>query len=286
MSGLVETEVPDIRIEDKDLPVLSAVATRAISMISSDKASPSDLENLIRKDPALAQRILRLANSPLYGGKVKITSISQSVIRLGMARLRTAILVAATGDVYGSNDPHATRMWEHSVATAYISFWLSEILGIGTPEDCFIAGMLHDVGKLVIYRQHPQFYGGMMDQAITSGDRFYKMERSKLKFCSHESVGGLVGRKWELAPEIVEVIRFHHGLEEDEDCVGENKSLVALVSSANLLSGRLGFGPVGEWGEKLLESIPAKVAGLTEESVELCIGNLGPLLQEQVTAMS
>jgi putative nucleotidyltransferase with HDIG domain len=282
MGELAMTDPLEIRIEDKDLPVLSAVATRAMTMISSDKASSSDLDQLIRKDPALAQRILRLANSPLYGGKVKISSISQSIVRLGMARLRTTIMIAATGDVYPQSDPHARRMWEHSLAVAYISFWLSEILGLGSPEDAFIAGMLHDVGKVVIYRQQPKSYGDLLSQAVENSTRFYPLEHSRLKFCSHESVGALVGRKWDLAPEIVEVIRFHHEIETNPDCVTENKKLVALVSSANLLSPRLGFGHDGPWSTEIFNSTPAKIIQLTEESVNLVCENLAPMLADQI----
>lgn len=276
----------DIQIRDENLPVLSVVASQAMTLISSGSASANELEHLIRKDPSLTSSILRLANSPLFAARVKATSITQCIVRLGLPRLKNAIMIAATGDVFDQTDAHARGLWQHSVAVAYISYWLSEMLRIGSPEDCFIGGMLHDMGKMAIYRQEPKIYASIMDEAHSKGVRFFFEERKRLKFCSHETVGGLIGRKWQLSTELVEVIRFHHEIEENPDCVAGTQGFVALVSAANLIAAIMGYSEDRISTGDLLESKPAAIIRLDKEAFDICTENLGAILKDQIASLA
>lgn len=271
----------DIKIEESDLPVLSAVATRAMKMINSGQSTAASLQKLIELDQALTSRLLRIANSPAYGGKVKINSIQQAVVRLGLAQLRDTILLAAIGDVFDLNDSHASAMWEHSMAVALGSHWLARELASGNADEAFLAGMLHDIGKVMIYRQAPEIYGELIDQAMTSSTRFFEREKIKINFCTHESIGAVVGRKWSLDAEIVEVIRFHHDIEENADVVVENKPLVAIVSLANLMANLCGFGCENPETINVLETKAAELMGLKAETVDQFLSALPQIVEEE-----
>ena len=276
-------ETLTIKIDSRDLPVLSTVATRAIAQISDGDCSVKDLEELIRSDQSIASRILRLSNSPLYGGKVKISSIAQAVVRLGMARLKNTILIAATGDVFDRRDPYARALGEHALAVGLTSKWLSERLRNGDPEEAFVAGMLHDVGKVVIYRQQPKFYGALMDEAAFEEMRFYRLERARINFCSHESIGALVARKWNLDSPIIEAIRFHHDIENGGAGEHGDDPWIALISAANLLANELGFGAESRATIEVLGSKPAEIVGIDEPLLDEIHETLPPFIEDQQT---
>lgn len=271
----------DIRIKDEDLPVLSTIATRILGVVESSDTSTKDLEKLIRLDPALTLRILRLANSPVYGGRVKTASVDQAIVRLGLKELKRATVIAATGEVFQDTDPYVKIFWRHAVAVALISHRLSKDLGVGEPEECFVAGLVHDVGKVIIYRQAADLYGGLVDEAALNGSRFYKHERRKMNYCSHETIGALVGRKWDLTPETVEIIRFHHDIEDKPEMSDQASPTVALISISNLLANRLGFGTESPRAIELIESIPARALDMNATVLEELLKTLPALIEEE-----
>jgi len=274
----------DIKLDDADLPVLSLVATQALTLIDNPNSTARELEALIRNDASLTSKVLRIANSPIYGGRVKISSIGQAVVRLGMTQLKSTVLMAATGAVFNTSDSYAVEMWEHSIATSTVSRWLASAVGGVDPEDAFVAGMLHDIGKVFIYNQAPEGYRGVFERSREKGSRFYKYEHTQLEYTSHESVGALMGRKWDLSNEVVEVIRFHHDIEEDPASVAGNQRLVALVAMANLFANHLEFGkdPVDEC--ELLESPAAEIVGFDTDLLTKAKTELPELLADQVAA--
>lgn len=229
----------DIQISDQDLPVLSAVATQALDLINSPTVTNKHLDELIRQDMALSQRVLRTANSPFYCGKMQTTTISDAVFRLGMRQLRNVLVVAATGELFSDADPVIQALWEHGLVTAMVAQTLADSFQIAHKEEAFIAGMLHDVGILIIYRQHPGPYSELMVEAKMSGRPLHEVELERLQFFTHMSVGGLVIRKWRLADSVAEAARFHHDLETTIPDPVQCKHLACTVSLADALVNQL-----------------------------------------------
>jgi len=255
-----------------------------MSLIEQESATANDLEKLIGGDPSLTLKILRLANSPVYGGKVKVSSIGQAVVRLGMTQLKNTILLAATGDLFDQSDPYIGSLWEHSIATSMASRWLATELGGADPEDAFVAGMLHDIGKIHIYNQRREAYIDLLDTSINTRTRFYVQERETPGSMSHEMIGLLLARKWGLSKEIVEVIRFHHEIEENPECVSDTRKLVALVSTANIVCNYLEYGPDPIKDYAMRESVPAEIVGLDEDKLEKCREIFPDLVSGQLAA--
>ena len=157
--GSASNDSLSFRLEDVDLPVISGVAMEAMRLVSDGQTNAADIEKIIRVDQALAARILRLSNSPVFCGKVPVRSIRQAVTRLGVRHLRAALYIAASSELFDQSDHHVREFWSHGLATALASHWLSERLGIRDSDECFVAGLLHDVGKVLIYRQAAEAYG-------------------------------------------------------------------------------------------------------------------------------
>lgn len=271
---------------DQDLPVLSTVAAKAIALLQSEEPSARELEAIISLDPALATRILRLANSPVFGGQVKATSIGQALVRLGMDTVRQTILSAAMAETVDRSDPQAQTLWEHAVAVGFLAQWLSERLQIGRPGDLFLCGLLHDVGKLVIYRRLPEAYGRLIQEAQRLGVRFYQHERTTIKWYAHDTLGAAVAAKWHMNEMTIEAIRLHHDIEQETEATQVLPPELALVSAANLLANYLGFGNEASAVIDLFDSRPVRLIGLKPETTEEASQAMAAVWDEQLAAFS
>ena len=284
---LLPDETLKIEISDQELPILSAVATQAMKVLDDPSSTAKEFEALIRKDPSLAMRVLRVANSPLYATKVELKSLAQAATRLGTVELKKTITIAATGDVFPQNDEYARMFWTHAIATAFMASWISTFARIENADDCFLGGMLHDIGKVTIYRQEPLFYGSVIDEALEKKGRFYHLEKARVKLCSHESVGGMMAKKWNLDPKIVQAIRYHHICEEGKDFMikEEAKNFVALISLANLMTNHLGLGNDCVSMIDPARSKPAMKLGISDTLSEITAEDIEKIIKVQMDSM-
>lgn len=223
----------DIKISEKDLPVLSIIATQALQLLEDPKVTNQRIVDLICQDPSLAARVLRVANSPFYCGRVPSFTISDALFRLGIRNLTNVIIIAATGELFSDSDPVIHYLWDHATLIAMTSSYLAKLLAVKNVEEVFIAGLLHDIGKLVILHQHPDVYRTMLQYAISNKGKMHLIEDDNFSFFNHMSVGGLVVRKWKLHPSISEAARFHHDLELKIPVYSNFLPVVGLVSLSN-----------------------------------------------------
>ncbi|HOJ32095.1 MAG TPA: HDOD domain-containing protein [Candidatus Hydrogenedentes bacterium] len=138
----------------EQLPVLPAVAHRIMEMVRDPDVVIGDITELIRTDAVIAMKILRLANSPLYAGLSEIKDLHAACVRLGMKTVAGVVHAIANGRLYVTRDPHYQEMmqtlWQHALATAYCASELSMMLAQPQKDVYFIAGLVHDVGKVVL----------------------------------------------------------------------------------------------------------------------------------------
>lgn len=275
----------DIQITDQDLPVLSAVATQALDLLQDPLVTNRRIEELIRQDPALTERLLRTANSPFYAGRNLSSTISDAIFRLGLRQLRNVIIVAATGELFSDNDPMIQAFWDHSIASAITANLVSELLHAPHHEESFIAGMLHDVGELIIYRQHPEIYRVLLEDVKTTGLPLQDLENERFQYFTHMSVGGLVVRKWRLSDSIAEAARFHHDLEKEIPSALQYQTQACIVSVADVVIGNLGLGmPTHEW-EEIPTLACAQYLHLTVAHINVLKDRLPGLLEAQLSAV-
>ncbi|MCE5230746.1 HDOD domain-containing protein [bacterium] len=271
----------NIEIDEQDLPLISTVASEALDLLQDPEANNQKLEDLICKDPALAARVLRTANSPFYSGRTGVTSISNAIFRLGMRNLRNVIVVAATGEFFNDSDPSVQFLWNHSMATAMASTYLANALSFSQQNEVFIAGLLHDIGKLIIMRQYPDVYGPMIQQSIASGTPMHELEDENFNFFNHMMVGGLVIRKWKLHDSVSEVARFHHDLEEQLPMCVNHEQLLCIVALANHFCNTIVAGTQpGTWAAVMSRPY-GKELHLNEKKYNTWYGEIRDQLQNQ-----
>ena len=195
-----------------DLLPLPATINELIKL-DIDNVTANDISEVIEKDPALVAKVLRLSNSAYYGLTQRVTTITHAIVCLGFNKVKSLAYTAATQQVlkdglesYGMKE---NELFEHCIAVAIGSRLISEKTGIHTPEEVYIMGLLHDVGKLMI----DQFAGEELKstwELYKGGSlKMYQAEEEVLGF-NHGNVGAEIAKKWNFPQELCDVIEYHH----------------------------------------------------------------------------
>jgi putative nucleotidyltransferase with HDIG domain len=223
-----------------DLPPLPHVATRVIELMGNPNTNASDLEQIISRDLALTTRVLKLANSALFGRRGMVSTLSRAIVLLGFKTVHSLVIAASTESIYSSSSTRFKEMllWEHAVAAALAAGYLARECRYRGVEEAFLGGLLHDIGKVVLDTNLGERYQGIVERVYNEGVTFIDAEEEMLGF-DHAEVGSLVIRKWNLPDTLEEAVRLHHrAMRSLVDPI-----LCAIVSLANSACVKIGIGP-------------------------------------------
>ena len=227
-----------------DIPTLPTTVTEVLRIVDSPDCSASRLSQLVSSDPALAARVLRLANSAYYGFPRAISAVLQAVTLMGSSTLRNVALSAAAFDLFR---PATTQgldleaLWRHSVAVAAASRLVARRVRYTPLEKAFTAGLLHDIGKVIIARYLHGSVGRIVSRVNTEKIAIADAEQRVLGV-SHAAFGAWLAARWAFPPSLVDAIAFHHNPAQAE----ENIQLAAIVYVADLVARRANIGSGGD----------------------------------------
>lgn len=262
----------------KGLPPYPGVVTQVEAEFSKPEPSLQRAAALIEQDPALSAGILRLANSALRRGRSEISSVSQATIRLGLRETRRVLLSAAFVQKWPrvpGIDQQA--FWRHALTVGMTATRLaahcSHAAPTGLEESCFAAGLLHDLGALVLAHTYPEPYSELLARVADSGTSLDALELAAWGI-EHGEVGELLATQWQLPDPLRAVISCHHRPWLARE---EHRTLVYLVHVADFLSSCQGLGTGQDgWPQDLdpaawdalglnLEEVPSLFADVTEQ---------------------
>lgn len=252
-----------------DLQAVPAVAARVTMLVEDPNASGEDLQEVIERDPALAARILKVANSSLFGFSRRIETLRHAIALLGFRTVKNLVLGASMKDTFKRFGLTERLLWEHATRAGAVAARLSEHPNVDVErEEAFTAGLLHDLGKIALDNAAPEDYSKVVARAYNDGVSFVEAEREVFGF-DHTELGALVAEKWKLPPRLETVIRLHHSPEALDTLSLEDRRLTALATVATALCTRLGVGrrsPVESFDPRVL---PAWAAlGLGDEDFD------------------
>jgi putative nucleotidyltransferase with HDIG domain len=218
------------------LPAFPAVASRLIEEVARPEATSEEIGRILALDPALAARTLKLANSDFYGFPRKVGSIDLAVLVLGSSTIRDLALTSSVAHALGRAGSALEGLLGHSMATGIAARVVAERAGYRLTGDAYAAGLLHDVGKVVLRQTDPDRFDGVLARCRAAKVPVVDAERG-LYGSDHAEVGGWLAERWGLPADIVEAIACHHRPE----AAARNPALASLVHIANFLAQRAGY---------------------------------------------
>lgn len=232
---LVTSGVEIEKLIDANVPPLPSVAMRVATLSEDVNVSTNALASAIGLDPVLSAYILRAANSPLCPTVRSVTALPAAVNVLGANAVHTLAMVHVASGAFASKrvEPFLRALWEHSVAVGLAAREISSMLGMRGGEESFLCGLLHDIGKLALYRNSPETYPQIQEAA--SERQLLDVEKELYGY-THAQVGALLARRWQLPEEIAYVIHCHHQPSHAEQYV----LMARVVDVANALANAAG----------------------------------------------
>lgn len=211
-AGTNKTRISRIAQGILDLPTLPTVVAKIVELVDNPRTNASTLAHLIARDPALTARMLKMANSAYYGFPRRIGTINLAIVILGFNTVRdlavSASLVERVNLSYEGGDL-MTDFWEHSVSTAIAARMLQRFGLAGSVGESFVAGLLHDIGRLVVARYLPDEFIKLQSRLEESREPLWALEHELLGM-SHAEIGGMLCKHWNLPEALCEAIRWHH----------------------------------------------------------------------------
>jgi putative nucleotidyltransferase with HDIG domain len=218
------------------LPTFPAVASRLIEEVARPDATSEEIGRILSRDPALTARTLKLANSDFYGFPRKVGSVDLAVLVLGTHTIRDLVLTSSVLQALGKTGSSLEGLLSHSMACGIAARALAERAKYRLTGDAYAAGLLHDVGKVVLRQADPERFDQVLARCRAENVAAAEAEQ-ELFGSDHAEVGGWLAERWGLPADIVEAIACHHR----PDAATRNPALASLVHIANFLAQRAGY---------------------------------------------
>jgi HD-like signal output (HDOD) protein len=198
----------------EDLPTLPAVAMAVNRMLQDVNTPIEKMVAMLEKDQSLVLRLLRLVNSSFYGFKSRITSLRHAVTLMGYGTVQHAVVTISVIDCLkistALNGFKASQFWAHSIGVAVMCRYLATQTKLAEPEEAFTAGLVHDIGKVVLINHFTDEFATLMAKVSADDITFYAWEKSCGTY-PHNLIGGHLAKRWMLPEALQMAIRYHHG---------------------------------------------------------------------------
>ncbi len=222
----------------EDFPTLPTIYSKLLDMLVDPHATAEGMAGIISTDPVAATKLLKVVNSPLYGLQGNVDTISQAIVHVGFGEVRNLVLALSVIDLFSKLDSgenfSITDFWKHSIAVGTISRLLAKKLHIRYVENYYIAGILHDIGKIFFLKTFGETYIATVDRAISTGKSLSESEFDKFGI-NHLEAGRLIAEKWQLPGNLIHAIKYHNDGKVDGEFNREVATICLSDKIANIL---------------------------------------------------
>ena len=228
-----------------EFPTLPTIYTTLSDVMANPRSTVNQAADIISRDQASAMKVLKTANSSIYGFRGKIDSISQAIFYIGFEEVKNLVIALSVIDLFSNTKSthnfNPVELWKHSIAVGVITRIIGTFIGAEKVENYFISGILHDIGKLLFINSLPKEYSKAVNYAFENNMTIRDAE-AEILGVTHTVAGELVAEKWKLPLTIRESIRNHYS------GMVNNKpdKLTSCVHIANIIAHCLEFGSSGD----------------------------------------
>ena len=256
----------------KDIPTLPQVFVKLTELVNDPRSSAKDLGRVVSIDQSQTARLLKLVNSSFYGFPRKVASVTEAIALIGFNAVKNLCLSISIFDLFadsnGASGFNREKFWQHSIGCAVGGKVLAKYIGYPEKEELFIAGLLHDIGKLLL----DQFFHDIFQQITTlvrERDMLMLEAEREVLGLTHAQVGQMLAERWKLPFKLVDPIAYHHQPRKSRRFVKE----IAVVHLADILCRAIDLG----WGGD--NRIP-EVDKESWKTLNLKLSALEPIMRE------
>jgi HD-like signal output (HDOD) protein len=257
---------------------------KLVELDSTPNVSVAHFARLLSEDPGLSARILRVVNSAHYGFRSKVETVERAITILGVNELYDLVLATSVVNHFKNIPQSVVTMdsfWRHSVACGLAAKALATEARLEKPDRFFVAGLMHDVGRLVLFMQLPALSQQAICLAREKNILLYAAERQVLGF-DHGTLGGMLFSKWGLPPMLTEAIKYHHN---PRHALGFTQE-ASILHCADILANALQLGSSGEVFVPPLEESAWQSLKLSPKIIPFVLDEVEALYEETLATLS
>jgi putative nucleotidyltransferase with HDIG domain len=264
-----------------EITTLPEVTVKIIDIVENHRSTAKDLHDVIKTDPAMSAKILKVVNSAFYGLPGQISGMDRAIVLLGLSAVKNIAIAASISRLFKGDKPHphfsAKDLWRHTVAVAVAARKLTIATGnsVGA-EDVFVGGLIHDLGIMIERQTFGDQLLTVVEKCLETGGDFCDIE-TELLGANHQEFGVGLATKWKFPKPLLTIIGYHH---QPELLPPGQQQLASIVEIADLLCAQEELGFSLTTGERQITPEMLQRVGLNESHLD----ELREVLAEDVNA--
>lgn len=226
-----------------EISTLPEITIKIIETVENPKSTARDLHQIIKNDPALSAKILKVVNSAFYGLPGKIGTVDRAIVLLGLSAVKNIAIAASITRLFKgmqlTQEFSAKDLWTHSLAVGVASRMLHKQIHKHGGDDLFLAGLIHDLGILMIRQAFPERLVEIINRVMKTGEDYCAVE-TEILGTDHQAFGAGLGTKWKFPRQLRAAMGYHH---KTDQLAEDSRTLAQVIHLADVLCccGRLGF---------------------------------------------